>query len=551
MGTLIRHEQCPKCKEAGRDNSEDNLGVYDDGSSYCYSCEYTNGSSQSNVSSTLLSKPQYDSPFRRGIFTAIPARHISEKTCKFWGYQTDPASGDQIATNYDEKKKPLGQKIRTKDKRFTIKGTYDGLYGKWLWNSGRFLVITEGELDALSYSEATKCRYPVVSVSKGAANAYNDIKKDLKWIEDNFESVILFLDNDEAGIDATNKIAPLFSPGKCKIVKTSEKDASDLLVKGKISDLINCVFKAKEYRPESIISSTDEGIRDKVCDFSVVCDLKYPYGGLNKKTHGLRKGELVTICSGSGQGKSQFCKELAFHILKSNKPLGYISLEEDWTDVYRGIMSLESNTILKMNPDKYTTKEMADLYDKVIGSKKFYVYDEWAGNIERILSDMRYLIKGCDVEWIILDHISILVSGLGEANERIIIDQLMTKLRLLVAETGVGMIIVSHLKRPGGEQGHEDGAITSVAQLRGSAAIAQLSDIVIGLERDQQGEDKTGKKHRDPNEVTVRVLKNRYSGDTGVAGMLYYNKDTGRLLENHKIMFNNEEDKVKAITDSY
>ena len=45
--------------------------------------------------------------------------------------------------------------------------------------------------------------------------------------------------------------------------------------------------------------------------------------------------------------------------------------------------------------------------------------------------------------------------------------------------------------------------------------------MVIGLERNQQGDN--------PNVVTLRILKNRFSGDTGVSGQLYYNKETGRL----------------------
>jgi len=99
----------------------------------------------------------------------------------------------------------------------------------------------------------------------------------------------------------------------------------------------------------------------------------------------------------------------------------------------------------------------------------------------------------------------------------------MTKLRMLVQETNIALIIVSHLKRPN-DKGHEEGAATSLAQLRGSASIAQLSDMVIGLERNGQ--------HDDPlvrNTTQCRVLKNRYSGTTGPAGCLLYNKITGRM----------------------
>ena len=84
------------------------------------------------------------------------------------------------------------------------------------------------------------------------------------------------------------------------------------------------------------------------------------------------------------------------------------------------------------------------------------------------------------------------------------------------------MFVVSHLKRPE-KKGHEEGAQVSLSQLRGSGAIAQLSDMVIGLERNQQGAN--------PNVLTIRVLKNRFSGDTGVSGHLYYNQDTGRLVD--------------------
>lgn len=131
------------------------------------------------------------------------------------------------------------------------------------------------------------------------------------------------------------------------------------------------------------------------------------------------------------------------------------------------------------------------------------------------------VVLGCEV--IILDHLSIVISGLDDRDERRLIDNTMTKLRQLVEETGVSLMLVSHLKRPEGNRGHEEGAATSLSQLRGSHAIAQLSDLVIGLERDQQGDN--------PNETTIRVLKNRFSGDVGIATRLLYDKATGRLQE--------------------
>ena len=115
------------------------------------------------------------------------------------------------------------------------------------------------------------------------------------------------------------------------------------------------------------------------------------------------------------------------------------------------------------------------------------------------------------------------MSGMEGGDERRMIDNTMTKLRSLVEELKFSLVIVSHLKRPDG-RGHEEGARTTLAQLRGSAAIAQLSDMVIGLERDQQDVEK-GKI------TTVRVLKNRWSGQTGIGCFLEFTDETGRLLE--------------------
>ena len=123
-----------------------------------------------------------------------------------------------------------------------------------------------------------------------------------------------------------------------------------------------------------------------------------------------------------------------------------------------------------------------------------------------------------------MDHVSIIVSSLDTDDERRAIDEMMTKLRKLCEETGIVLFLVSHLKRPQGK-GHEDGGQVSLSQLRGSASLAQLSDLVIGIERDQQTEDESVR-----NVSTLRVLKNRYSGATGPAGKLKYVAETGRMV---------------------
>jgi len=115
------------------------------------------------------------------------------------------------------------------------------------------------------------------------------------------------------------------------------------------------------------------------------------------------------------------------------------------------------------------------------------------------------------------------MSGL-DGDERRMIDTTMTKLRSLVERTGIAMFLVSHLRRTQKDINHEEGARVTLGQLRGSASIAQLSDGVIALERDQQAKPERSL-------TTVRVLKNRYSGETGIACNLDYDLSTCRFIE--------------------
>jgi len=77
------------------------------------------------------------------------------------------------------------------------------------------------------------------------------------------------------------------------------------------------------------------------------------------------------------------------------------------------------------------------------------------------------------------------------------------------------------LKNPEKGKAHEEGRPVSITDLRGSGALRQLSDTIIALERNQQGDN--------PNLVQLRLLKCRFTGDTGVAGHMAYNKETGWL----------------------
>lgn len=515
--TFLKHIPCENC------GSSDANSLYSDGHQFCFSCNTHvkgDGSCSSeperrSVKSNLIS----------GQYQDLSKRGIREDTCRKFGYQVGDYKGRtvQIAPYYDATGTLVAQKIRGAKKEFSVLGDMGSaqLFGANLWNNGKKLVVTEGEIDALTVSQVQGNKWPVVSVPNGAQGAVKAVRKNLNYLLQ-FQEIIFMFDMDEPGQKAAKECAEVLDAGRAKIASLPFKDANACLQEGQPEAIIQAIWNAKTFRPDGILSGSD--LWDSISSTEVIPSVPYPWQAVNELTHGARKGELVTITAGSGVGKSAVVREIAHHLIKSGETVGMIMLEENPKRTALGLMGIELNKPLHLTKDGVTDEDMRSAFQSTVGSGRVFLYNHFgSSDIDNLVSRVRYLARGCGCEWIILDHLSIVVSGLGDGDERRLIDNAMTYLRTLVEETGVGMFVVSHLRRPEGDKGHEQGARTSLSQLRGSHSIAQLSDMVIGLERNQQGEN--------PNITTVRVLKNRFSGETGEAGHLVYDKDTGRLHE--------------------
>jgi len=527
---FIRHEPCPEC------GSKNNLARYSDGHAVCFSLGCTH---YEYASGEVAELPVIEHVSKRlevtGVHKAIPERKISQKTCEKYNVTVEFGTDGKISKHHypyynKSTNDQIGTKVRIVDgKQFYSTGTLQDtmLFGQQAWSGGgKYVTITEGEADALAVAEMFDCKFPVVSLKTGCSGAVKDIKENLEWLE-TFDNVVVCFDSDEPGQEAAKAVLDLFSPNKAKNLKLSLKDAGEMLKEGKIRDFTSEWWNAKTYCPSGIVSGLDtwEILKSR----KNVVSVPYPWEGLNVFTKGFRQRELVTITSGSGMGKSQVTRELTHYLRDATEDnVGVIALEEGVDKTTLGLMSVEASKPLHIV--EVPEDEERQYWERTLGTGRYFFFDHFGSEREdSLLSRVRYLAKGLDCRWIILDHLSIIVSDQEVPDERKAIDSIMTKLRSLVQETGIGLFLVSHLKRPGHGRGHEEGANVSLADLRGSAAIAQLSDMVIGLERNQQHDDPVVR-----NTSTVRVLKNRFVGLTGAACYLYYDADTGRMVETSK-----------------
>ena len=519
---FVRHIPCDTC------GSSDGNSLYTDGHTFCFVC-HTHQFATDQISTTTVTT----NVKLQGSAEPLHSRGLSEKVCQQYKIFVD---GNKLRFHYFSSDGVLrGAKVKTKKKIFTYEGDSDGtFFGQHLFPSnGRRVVITEGELDAASCSEAMP-GWPMVSLPSGAAAAKKSIQRNLQWLQ-GYEEVVLFFDNDEPGRQATEEACQVLPPGKCKIalLQGDYKDASEALSANDTEAIRRAIWDAKPYRPDGIVEA--KSLLNLVTTPLPPSDYDYPYTGLQAMLHGIREGELCTITAGSGVGKSSFCRELATHLLQAGGRVGYVALEESNRRTALGIMSSASGTPLHIG--EHTHEELSEAFDATIANWDLYLFDGFGSfDPDLIYNRIEYLASGLDTKIIFLDHLSILLSGL-DGDERRMIDTTMTKLRSLVERTGISLFLVSHLRRAQSDQNHEEGARVTLGQLRGSASIAQLSDAVVALERNQQA-DTNG------DCTTVRVLKNRYSGEVGVACTLEYNKHECRFIEHEA-----EEEQFDPATD--
>lgn len=522
--TFIQHEPCPKC------GSRNNLARYSDGHATCFSagCDHYEPADGEFKETTGRTRKVNAALDLSGEIVALRARKITEETTRKFQYRVGQYGGNttQFALYVEKDGSPCGQKTRDKDKNFFVLGDLKKalLYGQQLWApGGKRVVITEGEIDCMTVSQLQGNKWPVVSLKRGSKSAKKDIQEQLEWLC-TFDEVVLMFDMDEPGQLAVAEAAPLFPPGKCKVASLPFKDANECLLEGKGDAVIQAIWQAREYRPDGILAG-DEITLEELLQPIDGYDLPYPL--LNEMLMRLRAGELTLLTAGSGIGKSTFAREIAFHLHQAHGlTIGNVYLEENVKKTAQGYIAIHNNVPLgrlRKEPDLLSKEQWDKSLEEIIHKRMFFYKHFGSMESDNLLGKLRYMRVALGCDFVVLDHISIVVSGAEGSGqgERKDIDVLMTNLRSLVEETGLGIIAIVHLRQPEGAP-HEEGGRVTLSQLRGSGSLKQLSDNVIALERDQQGDNKNSSK--------VRVLKCRETGETGEADTLDYDRETGRMV---------------------
>jgi len=463
--------------------------------------------------------------FDEGSYLDLKGRRISSKTCRRMNYHVIDGVG-QVANIYDKGGRLVAQKLRTKDKDFQVRGKLreGGLFGQYrpFTGGGKRVVVTEGEMDALSYAEVSGGTWPVVSVTSGASGAKRDIARNIEWLS-TFDEVVLWFDDDGPGHAAVEECAPLLPPGKVKIAWAPDgfKDISDMLQAGEPIAILQAVWNAAPYTPAGLVTLKD--IREDVLK-PVEWGYPWPWEVLTNLTYGRREGELYALGAGTGIGKTDvFMTIIEQTVTELKRPVGLFLLEMEPHEIGKRLAGKQAGKRFHVPDDGWTKDELINSLEALDPKgDKVHIFDHFGvTDWDLIKGHIRYLVQSCGVKDIFLDHLTALAAGAED--ERKELEKIMSEMGGLVKELKFTLYFISHLATPEGKP-HEEGGRVFIRHFKGARAIGFWCHYMFGLERNQQAGEDT--RHT----TTFRVLKDRYTGQaTGCTFLLKYHADTGKL----------------------
>lgn len=543
---VIRRERCPRCAEVGGDTAGNNLAIYEDGGTWCYSCN---------------DKPKIKGKLIVGECKSLKTRSITEDTCRFFNYQVGRYSGKlgsikvqdhwvQIASYYNNRGSIIAQKLRDLDKNMTIVGNGRSLplFGMWKYksNPNLFITITEGEIDCLSVAQAMGLQYPVVSLPNGASSARKAVEANLKWLM-GFKYVVLAFDNDDVGKEAAESCLDLFEYGKVRIATWPAKDANELLMEGDEKTISTTIWNAKNIAPDSLVT-----ISDKIVEVlqQPKFGTTYPWEAMTKFTYGFQFGEIHIIVAANGIGKTEFVKDIMFHFLEQDVGVGLFSFEQPAEDTIRRLVGAKLGLKLHLPGAEWDEEKIRTEALKL--DDKLYLCDRTGSiTIDELLQSIRYLAKVKHKRMFIIDNIR----GLGIGHDVEVAGTFMRKLQQMALELKISVFLLSHvakdkygsqvyvstspknreayeaqtveeveslIKKPGMDW--ETGRMPTTVNVDGPSVICDLANYVWCLARNKTSEDYT-----ESHTIRVKAVKTRLDGEyTGSIFKLCYTQE-GKL----------------------
>ncbi len=441
---------------------------------------------------------------------------------------------------------------RGKKKDFTSIGRNSAesdLYGAYHHrNGGRTALIVGGEEDKhasdhIIHQEFEKKGWtpPVVlSPTVGESSCLKQVQHNYNYLN-KFDEVVVALDADEAGREATKGLLESLPKGKAWTIEWRYKDPNTYIEKGASKEFVDDYWRKKKYLPVGIIPSNElyESVVEEISRPKI--PLPPFMSQLEKMTAGgFPIGVIVNIAADSGSGKTTIVNEILYYWYFNSPYLSLtVSLELNKGQYGEAIFSRhlgvglksmasisETKKVLENNKDKLRELEVDEQ-----GNPRFILIDDRDGSLDDLKQKIEEAIVVLGVKVIALDPLNDLFEGLDLREQ----EEFLRWQKRTVKSRSVTFINICHLNKAGqGRFFNEEGKLTwpQGDLMHGSSSILKSGAVNILTARNKESDT-----DQDRNTTHVMLKKNRVTGKTGNCGLWYYDPDS-HTLHDKETFFN-------------
>ena len=536
------HTSCTEC------GSSDNLAVYEapDGTlnGTCMGCKHYFRSEDLEETTMANEIPFAPQPKKSSIENVkslgtpgIPDRRIKSETTTKYGVKFDPLENKRYYPRSSDGK-TVGYKCRLLPKEFSpIKGATPvgdlkttEFFGQSLFSSGRVLIITCGEEDAMAAYQMTKehtknkVGYAAVSEQNGHNAIVKTVANNLQWLS-NFERVVFMVDQEEEDLSNALEACKILPPGKGFVAKFDENDASDMCSKMKGYEFYKAVWDAEGYKPSGIVTGEET--------WDLFVNQKYSAKGiplpeifgLDHCYLGMAKGNLDVIGSFEKAGKSTMIREIVLNTLATtDEKIGLFMLEEFVPETVTDMIGMTLKKRIDIDPTVATEEEKKEAWSNMFSENRVILSDAHSfSDLDDFLSKIRFMHHSYGITMFFIDNLTKMARLLvrERENENFVMSQIMTSLESLCKDLNIYISLVSHVRKESSDgRSYTEGKIMRVHDLYGSGDVSKSAYNVIAISRDNT---------ENPNKTQYHLIATR-RGKNGSGRELGYDFDSGRLI---------------------
>ena len=400
------------------------------------------------------------------------------------------------------------------------------------------LLICEGEPDCLSAVEAGFKN--AVSVPLGSSNLHW-IDENLEWL-DQFESIIICADNDDAGVKMQKECVPRLGSWRTKVVDIPAipigntgrvtKDLNEILYVCGKDKVLELILDAKDSPVPSVADLSDVEPTEYEDVDGVTTGLK----AIDDELMRLFFGTLTIVSGQPGSGKSSLLTQLACNSLDNDIGTWLFSgelpngVEKSWFNyIFAGPRNITDAISRRGNPyKKISTTTLAEINKTYKG--RWHIYrDDYDNTLDKLIASMTDTVRKYGARCLILDNFMCIDTETSEEELRSQTDTIK-KLIEFAKKYQVAVILVCHPRKM------DAGTNVGIYDIAGTSNIVNLAHRTIGLRRVTDAERENAAKYSEKRRqllkynVIVTIVKDRMFGRQNIDVGLYYDPASRRFF---------------------